>query len=36
MERISLQSDAPSYVKVWEISQELLDFTNVLEKNIVQ
>jgi hypothetical protein len=31
MERISLQSDTPSYLKVSEIQEELLDFTDVLE-----
>ena len=31
MERIKLTADTPSYVKVWEIEQELLDFTTVLD-----
>ena len=30
MERIKLTADTPHYVKVWEIEQELLDFTNIL------
>ena len=30
MKRIKLTADAPSYVKVWEIEQELLDFIKIL------
>jgi hypothetical protein len=32
MERIRLTADTPSYVKVWDIEQELLDFTDILDK----
>lgn len=32
MERISLTADAPGYLKIWEIEEELLNFTKVLEE----
>ena len=32
MERISLQSDTPSYLKVREIKEEILGFTDVLQE----
>jgi hypothetical protein len=30
MKRITLQSDAPNSVKVWEIAQELLEFSEII------
>ena len=31
MERISIQIDSPGYVKVSEISEELLKFSSIIE-----
>ena len=35
MERISIQSDSPGYIKVSEIGKELIAFSEIIEKKPV-
>ena len=35
MERISIQIDSPGYVKVSEISEELLKFSSIIETKLL-
>lgn len=36
MERISIQSDSPGYIKVSEIGKELIAFSEIIEKKYNQ
>ena len=36
MERISIQSDSPGYIKIWEIGKELLAFATIIDQKYSQ